>query len=70
MLTAISGEEDIKIFSGLDDDDDRVIEGRCIGNLKKWCFCGGMLQRGDLHRSRCDRYRCKDQSLIQLRQCR
>ena len=33
MSTAVSGEEGIKIFLGLDDDD-RVIEGRCRGILK------------------------------------
>ena len=35
MLTAESGEEGIKIFSILDDDD-RVTEGSCKGILKKW----------------------------------
>ena len=33
MLTAISGEEGIKIFSGLYDDD-IVTEGKCRGILK------------------------------------
>ena len=69
MLTAESGEEGIKIFSRLDDDD-RVTEDRCRGILKIWCFCSGKLQRGGLHRTRCDRYICGGQSLIQLRQCR
>ena len=45
MLTVVSGEEDIKIFLGIDDDD-RVTEGRCRGILKNGAFVVADCSRG------------------------
>ena len=37
MLTTVIGEEDIKIFSGMDDDN-KVTEGRCRGFLNNGAY--------------------------------
>ena len=66
MLTDESGEESIKTFLVLDDDD-RVIEGRCRGILKIGAsvvvgYNTGVCTGGDVIDTDCE-----GQSLVQLR---